>query len=176
MLPTTSVTGRSIVTYAGAASQRSAADRQRPRNQASRGSFTTSSGPPPVTAASSNCSSSQVCSRVRSRSTLASLPASNHAPGRASDTATLQRWSSSVWRSTTHCGSPNPFGLVSSATTSGWGTCMPSVCRAPDMVLVPLRPEPTTNTTRRRGGTTSAASGEGFVDPMSSVAGMPTPY
>ena len=84
--------------------------------------------------------------------------------GRASDTCTWLRWSSSVCRSTTHFDSANPLGLVSSGRTSGCGTCMPSACSAPARVDVPLRPEPTTNTTRRLlsdmvGSLTSAPGG-----------------
>ena len=63
--------------------------------------------------------------------------------------STLARSSSSVCRSTTHCDSADPRGPVSSAGTSGGGTCMPSACRPPASALVPLRPEPTTRTTRR---------------------------
>ena len=89
------------------------------------------------------------------------LPVSYHALGRASDTWTWHRCSSSWWRSTTHFDSANPFGLVSSARTSGCGTCIPSACSAPAMVDVPLRPEPTTKTTRRllsdMGGSLTAA-------------------
>ena len=77
------------------------------------------------------------------------LPVSYHAVGRASETWTWHRCSSSWWRSTTHFDSANPFGLVSSARTSGGGTCIPNACSAPATVDVPLRPEPTTKTTRR---------------------------
>ena len=96
-----------------------------------------------------NCGPSQSVSRARVMPEALALPVSYHADGRASDTWTWHRCSSSWWRSTTHFDSANPFGLVSSARTSGCGTCMPSACSAPAMVDVPLRPEPTTKTTRR---------------------------
>ena len=130
--------------YDGVAPARNAAERHSPRNHDSRGSFTTSSSP-----SSANCPSSHPWSRSRSSSSVASRPASNHADGRASETCTPLRLSSSAWRSTAQRGSPNPLGLVSSACTSGCGTCTPRVCSVPDIVLVPLRPEPTTKTRRR---------------------------
>ena len=95
-----------------------------------------------------NCCPSHSVSRARVMPKALTLPASYHAVGRASETCTWHRCSSSGWKSTTHWDSANPFGLVSPARTSGCGTCIPSACSAPAIVDVPLRPEPTTNTTR----------------------------
>ena len=99
--------------------------------------------------ASVNWPSSQSYSSLRKISRIAGRSVSNHACGRASAVCTRTRFSSRSWNSTIHCGSPKPLGLVASAPTSGCGTCMPSAWSVPDMVLVPLRPEPTTNAIRR---------------------------
>ena len=139
-----------MVTYDGCASVLRAADFHSPRNHASRGSLITSSsmaGSSPT--AGLNWGPSHSVSRARVIPDALALPVSYHALGRASDTCTWLRWSSSWCRSTTHLDSAKPFGFVSSARTSGCGTCIPSACRAPAIVDVPLRPEPTTNTTRR---------------------------
>ena len=80
---------------------------------------------------------------------MATRPVSNHASGRASLTWTSASLSSRSWWSTTQRGSPNPLGFVSSATTSGCGTCSPMIRISPAMVLVPLRPAPATNSTLR---------------------------
>src|SRR5262245_19810677 len=150
-----------MVTYDASASHLSAADFHRPRNHASRGSLMTSSS---MAGSSPTASLKWVpihsVSRARVMPEALALPVSYHAEGRASETCTWQRCSSSWWKSTTHFDSANPFGLVSSARTSGCGTCIPSACRAPAMVDVPLRPEPTTNTTRRfEAGTVSDTQG-----------------
>ena len=47
---------------------------------------------------------------------------SAHAAGRASAVCTRASRSSRVWKSTTHCDSANPRGLLASAGTSGVGT------------------------------------------------------
>ena len=147
--PTTSVTCRRVVRYAAVASQRIAAARQRPRNHAIRGSLSTSSGSSSSSGRGANCGPSQSTTRVRSIPLAAHLPVSNQADGRPSVMPTLARSSSSVCRSTTHCDSADPRSPVSSAGTSGAGTCMPRACSPPASALVPLRPEPTTRTTRR---------------------------
>ena len=83
---------------------------------------------------------------------------SNQADGRASPVCTRTRLSSRSWNSTTHCGSPKPLGLVALLATSGCGTCIPSACSVPDIVLVPLRPEPTTKEIRRSDGVESMSA------------------
>ena len=143
MLPTTSLGARSMVAKTGVAPVRTAATRHSPRNQASRGSLTTSS------VLTWKWLSSQSAVRIRSCSRVATRPVSNHASGRESLTWTSASLSRRSWWSTTQRGSPNPLGLVSSATTSGWGTCRPMIRISPDMVLVPLRPAPATNRTLR---------------------------
>ena len=132
-----------MVANTGVAPVRTAATRHRPRNQPSRGSFTTSSG------LTWKWLSSQSAVAIRSGSRVAIRPVSNHASGRESLTWTSASLSSRSWWSTTQRGSPNPFGLVSSAVTSGWGTCSPMIRISPAMVLVPLRPAPATNRTLR---------------------------
>src|SRR5215211_6345248 len=47
--------------------------------------------------------------------------------------------------STTHCGSPKPRGLLSSAFTHGLGTWKPRLPTTLANRLVPLRPEPATS-------------------------------
>src|ERR687889_436938 len=47
--------------------------------------------------------------------------------------------------STTHCGSPNPRGLLSSGFTHGLGTWKPRLPTTLANRLVPLRPEPATS-------------------------------
>src|SRR5215210_81643 len=47
--------------------------------------------------------------------------------------------------STTHCGSPNPRGLLSSGFTCGLGTWKPRLPTTLAKRLVPLRPEPATS-------------------------------
>ena len=132
-----------MVANTGVAPVRIAATRHSPRNQESRGSFTTSSLP------SAKWPSSHSAVRIRSGSRVATRPVSNHASGRASLTWTPASLSSRSWCSTTQAGSPKPLGLDSSATTSGWGTCRPISCISPDSVLVPLRPAPATKSTLR---------------------------
>ena len=132
-----------MVAKTGTAPSRIAATRHRPRNQLSRGSLTTSSWP------SAKWPSSHSAVLMRSGSRVAIRPVSNQASGRASLTWTPASLSSRSWCSTTQAGSPNPLGLVSSATTSGCGTCRPISCMRPDRVLVPLRPAPATNSTLR---------------------------
>ncbi len=86
---------------------------------------------------------------IRSGSRVQIRPVSNQASGRESLTWTSASLSSRSWWSTTQRGSPNPLGLVSSATTSGFGTCRPRICISPASVLVPLRPAPATKSTLR---------------------------
>ena len=95
---------------------------------------------------------------IRSGSRVETRPVSNHASGRESLTWTSASLSSRSWWSTTQRGSPKPLGLVSSAATSGCGTCRPMICISPAIVLVPLRPAPATNSTLRGyvGGSISA--------------------
>ena len=69
-------------------------------------------------------------------------PVSNHAAGRASLTCTPASLEQLVVEVDDPRGSPKPLGLDSSGTTSGCGTCRPSSCRGPAIVLVPLRPGP----------------------------------
>ena len=112
-------------------------------NQLSRGSLTTSSG------LTSKWLSSHSAVAIRSGSRVETRPVSNHASGRASLTWTSASLSSRSWWSTTQRGSPKPLGLVSSASTSGCGTCSPRIRIRPAIVLVPLRPAPATNSTLR---------------------------
>jgi hypothetical protein len=86
---------------------------------------------------------------LRKISRIAGRSVSNHADGRASAVCTRTLFSSRSWKATTHCGSPKPLGLVALDATSGCGTCIPSAWSVPDMVLVPLRPDPTTKAIRR---------------------------
>ena len=132
-----------MVAKTGVAPVRIAATRQRPRNQLSRGSLTTSSG------CSAKCGSSHSLTRIRAGSRLQMRPVSNHAVGRASLTCTSASASHSSWTSTTHCGSLKPRGFESSGGTSGSGTCMPSLDTMPARVLVPLRPAPAMKRTFR---------------------------
>src|SRR5215207_7219449 len=74
-----------------------------------------------------------------------SLAVSAQAVGLASEACTLAWRRYCVCLSTTHCGSPNPRGLLSSAFTHGLGTWKPRLPTTFANRLVPLRPEPATS-------------------------------
>ena len=146
-----------MVAKTGVAPVRIAATRHRERNQLSRGSLTTSS------LATSKWDSNHCAVRIRSASRVATRPVSNQASGRASLTWTRASLSRRSWWATAHAGSLKPLGLVSSAATSGRGTCRPRICIRPAIVLVPLRPAPATNSTLRGYSSADGVTGGGML-------------
>src|SRR5215211_1139046 len=92
-----------------------------------------------------NCSCNHRRTSALTCSSRQSLAASAQAVGRASDACTLAWRKSFTCLSTTHCGSPKPRGLLSSAFTHGLGTWKPRLPTTLANRLVPLRPEPATS-------------------------------
>src|SRR5215213_4894378 len=95
-----------------------------------------------------NCSSNHSRTSMLTCSSRQSLAVSAQAVGLASEACTLAWRRYCVCLSTTHCGSPKPRGLLSSAFTHGLGTWKPRLPTTLANRLVPLRPEPATSSKR----------------------------
>src|SRR5215203_2248543 len=139
LLLTTSAGWRSMVTTCTLASSSSPTRRHSGKNHSSLGSLISIRSWP------ENCSSNHSRTSMLTCSSRQSLAVSAQAVGLASEACTLAWRRYCVCLSTTHCGSPKPRGLLSSAFTHGLGTWKPSLPTTPENRLVPLRPEPATS-------------------------------
>src|SRR5215210_8955688 len=142
LLLTTSAGWRSMVTTCTLASSSSPTRRHSGRNHSNLGSLISTRSWP------ENCSCNHRRTSALTCSSRQSLAVSAQAVGRASEAWTLACRKYLMCLSTTHCGSPNPRGLLSSAFTHGLGTWKPRLPTTLANRLVPLRPEPATSSKR----------------------------
>src|SRR5829696_7423126 len=128
-----------MVTTCTLASSSSPTRRHSGKNHSSLGSLISTRSWP------ENCSSNHSRTSMLTCSSRQSLAVSAQAVGLASEACTLAWRRYCVCLSTTHCGSPKPRGLISSAFTHGLGTWKPRLPTTLENRLVPLRPEPATS-------------------------------
>src|SRR5829696_8411884 len=128
-----------MVTTCTLASSSSPTRRHSGKNHSSLGSLISTRSWP------ENCSSNHSRTSMLTCSSRQSLAVSAQAVGLASEACTLAWRRYCVCLSTTHCGSPKPRGLLSSAFTHGLGTWKPRLPTTLENRLVPLRPEPATS-------------------------------
>src|SRR5829696_3453562 len=128
-----------MVTTCTLASSSSPTRRHSGKNHSSLGSLISTRSWP------ENCSSNHSRTSMLTCSSRQSLAVSAQAVGLASEACTLAWRKSFTCLSTTHCGSPKPRGLLSSAFTHGLGTWKPRLPTTLENRLVPLRPEPATS-------------------------------
>src|SRR5829696_2036205 len=128
-----------MVTTCTLASSSSPTRRHSGKNHSSLGSLISTRSWP------ENCSSNHSRTSMLTCSSRQSLAVSAQAVGLASEACTLAWRKSFTCLSTTHCDSPNPRGLLSSAFTHGLGTWKPRLPTTLANRLVPLRPEPATS-------------------------------